>query len=428
MSVTSPQESGINQTQVLNLKQAQQERHDITILKNHEKKWLRVRPSQQPQSYGDNSVIEFNLKGQGVDYVNLNGSVLVVTMQWDGAGTTVPAKTFFTYGTMGMFKRFQLRSGVFDVEDINQWGKFMYYQTIFPAKKGFVDFLSRIAVKDPPEFALVKNQSNTFQVPFATCLDNGGYFPVYNLAEELKLRFTLDNGNNALSVLGDDCTYTFRIDDAYLLVDGLTATSGSVLNDVPYKFKSFTTLGFVNSVVGVADVRIDKFSYDVKKTSLKKFFGGYNINIVPNDKTSSPDVYRSLFIENVNKYFFSMGGINYPFQDGVVANVQQWTQFQKYFHRQDVSLILEHWQTGFKEFTSTKPGEYPESGAITASFDRLDQMSSVISGIDSERYPVQLIVDRKAVVDGIDTPASFYAWFTFDIIITLIGGEIKKED
>jgi hypothetical protein len=425
MSVTPPEESGINQTQVINIKQAQQERHDITILKNHEKKWLKIRPSQQPQSYGDNSVLEFNLKGQGVDYVNLNGSSMYIALSLTGVGANVPATAFMSFGACGLFKRFQLRSGVFDVEDINQWGKFMYWQIMHPSKDGFHDIKARMFQVDNVGMAITTDGAVVvLKVPFATCLDNGGYFPVYNLAEELRLRWTLDNGNNNFANIAGDCTYTFTISDAYMMVDGLTATSGAILNDVPYKFKTFTTLGFKNSVVNGNAARIDKFSYDVKKTSLKKFFGGYNQNLGIGVGFIA-NYYRSLLMEDVNSYTFSMGGINYPFQNGVENKFLGFQQWMKYFHRQDCSLITENFWVDFEHFASYNENNYSQSGAVTASFDRLDQMSSVISGIDSERYPVQLNINRGAI--GAQS-LSFYAYFTFDIIISIIGGEIKKED
>ena len=223
-------------TTVLDLKGSQQTQNTITVFKNHEKKWLKITPTLQKTSYKAGDLVRFAFKGQGGDYINFNGSSLWVHMKASVDASLVPA------GLLGLISRFQFRSGVFDFEDIHHYDRYMTSMAYGNVKKNtqILDIKWKTSAPDT-----LSDNFQWLRVPLITCLDAGGYIPVYNLAEELEMRLTLNDPYKFIRKAEEDgANITYEIDDLYFMVDGITATSGGTLNETPFKFHSHTCLGF----------------------------------------------------------------------------------------------------------------------------------------------------------------------------------------
>jgi hypothetical protein len=421
-------------TAITDLKEAQGQQNKIVVFKNHEKKYQKILPIQQLTTYKAGQVLEFSFKGQGVDYINFNGSTLMIQVTMSTVNQELP------FGTEGFIQRFQFRSGTYDFQDIFGYGRWLYSEIRGAMKWGYTDELS-------------KNYSTQaghpvggicwLRIPIVTCLDSAGYFPIYNLAEDLRIRLTLAPDLECCSCLSDHAGVrvgSYTINNAYFLVDGLTGISGSNLDDLPYKFHSINVIGFRDSIPNYDAWGINtlhKISYDIKKTSLKSCYCCIRVNptwVTPANQTNvqNLDTFNQTLgggaTGNIDSYTYTLGGIQFPFQNGVENDHQAYIQYEKHFHRQDSSPLTTAFQNTYANFVllPANPGTTSDY-AMYGDFDRLDQVSEIISGIDSERFPIQL--SWTSLSNGLVAFTCIQeCWFTYDIVVTLVGGEIKIED
>jgi hypothetical protein len=393
-----------NTTAINDLKLAQNRTNEVTIFKNHEKKWQHITPYNSKGVYHAGDLLEFNLKGQGIDYINMNGSSLLVNIEFATGGAQLP------FGTVGLINRFQFRSGAFDFQDIINYNRFVFYTLMGSSKVGFTDSLTKTSLDSNTVGNLTNGNVSWLKIPLITALDAGGYVPVYNLAEDLRLRITLEDTGVVSSGGG-----IYEISDAYLFVDGLTATSGANLDDSPYKFHTTNVIGFKDALSNSAVIKI---SYDVKKTSLKGFLG--QVCFGNNDTAYK---IRNSYINLCSQYKFTMGGINYPFQNYISVPVEAYIEFEKYFHRQDSSIVNTAFSVNYTNYSDTNE-THVDIGLLTGCFDKIDQSMDIVSGLDTERFPITV-----EITNNLGTVfTTLFGWFTFDVIITIIGGEIKIED
>ena len=426
---------------IYDLKQVQQNQNGINIFKNHDRIYLKLRPVNQKNSYSAGDRFEYQLKGQGVDYINFNGSCLFIKINYQRSANLDNA--VLPRGTLGVIYRFENYIGEYPLVDITNYQEFMWMNWLGSSTEN-----SDIQYESGIRSRVAPNSTAWLKVPLMTLYDTCGYFPVYNLAEKFRFIFTVGDyknwflrppvnglGNEFVNeITGDNqCTAPY-ISDTYWLIDGLIARSGAVLTMSPYRFHSLNTLGVKRTFNG-GGLNNFKFSYDIKKTSLKGVLSGLKNpltidyrNIVVAGQNIHQIIAQTSYLGNGLDYcWWSMGGIYYPFRQRINFPYEMWFQFQKFFHLYDSIGTFDNHKIKFLSNWSTSVtwDNHADYTFYAFVFDRLDQTANVISGIDTERYDTQLELTYQNVLNA---SYDLYTFFVYDVIVTVIGGEIKIED
>jgi len=420
------------QTQgIFDLKSVQQGAQNVTVFKNHLRQYVKIRPKNQKPywTYGD--TLEIPLLGQGLDYINFAGSSLVVELHC-ASGSEYPIDTIkVLFGMAGLIRRYQLRAGAADIEDINHYGRFVWLQMM---GHGASTINENEALIEPNcDLGWDGNDAdiNThrFKIPIITLFQPAGYVPIYNIAEDLILRLELAAPNDWFIESGGEAQLAdYHIADAYFLADGMTATSGGQLSDQPFRFHSHTSFGRVENV-STGDNILERYVYDLKKTSMKKWLGMFS-RAKPTDQTAThAEAAESVCNTADFAYGFFLGGQPFPFKDTIKTPLDAYYQYKKYFHRQDAignadqGVIL--YRENFFKLVDQGPDNPFQRFYPCAVFDKLDQDGKVISGIDTERYDIELQIEANTTGTNVER---LFSYFTWDVIVTIIGGEIKLED
>ena len=427
---------------IFNLKKAQQSQKVGIVFKNHQKRWAKITPENKKELYNPGDVMKFRMKGQGVDYINFDSSFLMMQVYVDAV------TTHFLNGSYDMIYRQQTRSGAFNLEDVIEANRFLTFEFTgsvhgYHENHGFLDHFSQTSIGAASiDLPITKLTAIWVKVPFRTILDAGDYIPIYQLAETLDLIFTLNSTAKTLYSIAND----YHVVDAYILADGLVATNNSVLDNSPYKFPSVAILNFVDQIGNLINYNEANtkglrktVTHDIKKTSLKKWVGGFFSDTpVVFENLSHPREYPlSLDVEAIE---FSMGGILYPYINGLDSKQLLWTEVQRYFHllENTISTIanryLQYNTTWFRESTADNIGFYNNHfpAFFCACFDRLNQRNDIVSGLDTERNDVNITFKGlKGCIDGNGNilPIMYLiSFYIYNIMVTILGGEIKIED
>lgn len=432
---------------IFNLKKAQQTQKVGIVFKNHQKRWARISPENKKESYGPGDQMKFKMKGQGVDYINFESTFLMMKVK-------VKADTdFFLNGSHDLIYRQQTRSGAFNLEDVIEANRFLTMEFMGSVHgkttDGYQDNFAQIGIGSATPVGLTTT-AKWIKVPFRTILDAGDYIPVFQLAESLDLVFTLNTTIKTLVSAAND----YEITDVYMLADGLVAANNSVLDNTPYKFPSVAILNFVDQLPDMKSYLSDTatlqktFTHDIKKTSLKKWLAGFfsdtkNTIIADGWDTNNLDTRKYPLSMDSSAIEFSMGGILYPYINGLDSKQLMWTEVQRYYHllENTIPTVATRWlqyeKTWFQDSTKNGDDTYLRhySAIYTACFDRLNQRNDVVSGIDTERYDVNVTFKglKGEVADNAGTlrylPIMYLvSFYIYNIMITIIGGEIKIED
>ncbi len=482
---------------VFDLKIAQLNQETITSFKDHKKESPKVHPRNEKDTYTSGDVITFDLKGQGVDYINMNNSALYLEIKPNNTTQGADDQDLnLLYGTCGLIARLQITNGSVDLMDINSnYGKFVYLEVLGNAgsenyksknvgidglwSSGLTNFQDDIDLQLECPSSIDANVYHNFRVPLITILDAGGYLPVYNLAEQLQIKITLEQGRQCVWGGTTLSANNYLITRPFMVLDGLTVLGGGKMNNTPYRFHAINAISYKNQISNESE----SLSYDIKKTSLKKTMGFFY-----NEETDFTMDYRvrRCFLGgstvgnhrgNVNgalvaplctNFVFNLGGKNFPYEQPLDEQ-SQYIQVEKYFHKYDLTNGLDDdWMMGF--FSGWGVGKCihePYRRAVVpavdslmtnipfvntilcCSFDRLDQTSEIISGIDSERFDIQLrftglsrIADQgifawfnpwgqgAPVVTEFEFEGSIYynAIYWYDCIVTFSGGQINIKD
>lgn len=486
---------------VFDLKIAQLNQETITSFKDHKRETPVIHPRNEKDTYIAGDVITFDLKGQGVDYINLNNCVLYFPIQCPNYGVYADRKwNHLLYGAVGSISRLQITSGSVDIMDFNSnYGKFVYLEilgnvdsenykswlcgfdnTYTSGSINYNDNFDALNYYRPSDLPVDVNEDpviRTFRVPLITILDAGGYIPVYNLAEQLQIKLTLEKAKEVCWGGTTDNELKYEIKGPYMVLDGLTVLGGGKMNAQPYRFHSINAIAYKNQITK----ENENISYDIKKTSLKKhlgffyndetdytwdyrirrcFFGGNTPTNTQPDGTVSSDL--------CDTFVFNLGGVNFPYEQPV-QGFDQYIQVLKYFHKYDLTNGLDDlwmydlysgwdWAKNIREPVQrlgTGETTYCQipfvNSVLCANFDRLEQTSEIISGIDSERFDIQLrltglrrtgggalkgrirytepYTTTSVTIDKNLTGDLFYCCaFWYDCIVTFAGGQVNIKD
>jgi len=416
----------------------------LMTCKNHLRRYTRVRPQQVQATYVAGQQLTFSLKGQGVDYINFDGSCLLVQV------SASVLNSLLTFGSVGLIERFRVRGGATDFEDVHHYGRwvwanhqgqFQVFSNLSEARMSpTANTNTTLLAANPFRFTGVGAVNSVWlQIPLMTMFDQAGYFPVYMLAEELYFLFELAANDEALSNVANP---TYTIHDIYLLCDTLTAVSRGKLTSTPYRWPAQLTYGILHPL-NAAQV-LYRWSYDLKKTSLKKWLGMQMCS------KSAAVLTQANALRGVNgqggaagawsgpsSWSFSLGGTAYPFEAPLSNILEQWIQLLKYFHRQDMDGYNRDYSINYLDsfVTQNKSVALADGAGANiaryfqcAVFDRLDQIASIMSGIDTERYDIQLELTLPVWPLAAEHNVNFFSYLTYDAVFTMGGGEIKMED
>jgi len=418
---------------IYDLKAVQQNAQNVTVFKNHLRQYVKIRPKNQRPFWAYGNTIEIPLLGQGLDYINFAGSSLVVEMELVNLNDAqpYPDNVEMLFGMCGLIRRYQLRAGAADIEDIDHYGRFMWLQMMGHAAITINETESLVNPFSNDTWNRTANQNHrTFKVPLITMFEKAGYVPIYNIAEDLVLRLGLANPNDWLRGSGNTGgvpnTASYRIRDAYFLADGMSATSGGQLSDQPFRFHTHTSFGRVETVPE-GDSILERYVYDLKKTSMKKWIGMFAREKQVDQQNTIEDGMESRANTDDFQYGFFLGGQPFPFKETIKTPLDAFYQYKKYFNRQDAignaDAGVVHYRNNFL-IDATELHDFQRFYPC-AVFDKLDQTGKVISGIDTERYDIELQIEANT--DQLEV-ARLFSYFTWDVIVTIIGGEIKLED
>jgi len=247
---------------------------------------------------------------------------------------------------------------------------------------------------------------------------------MYNLAEQLEFRIELDTAAEMFSLRkapdGAALAFDYEITDIYLMGDTLTATSGGVLNDTPFRWHDYGVYSRQDKFAVGKGTKLN-IPYDLKKTSMKDFT---SMMLTAQTNTAQPfENCRS--IPCPLSYRFTMGGTPFPIETAVSDKHEQWYYFLKFWHRQDITGDVYPYVVRF--------GRFENDGATATafgcfwpclSFEKLDQ-ANWVSGPDTSRYTV--IGEFERVEDGPADNDRFYTWLRWDKFYNIIGGEVIGE-
>jgi len=409
------QQTGINmQTEgVFDLKNTQQGNNRVIVFKDHRRQIVDIYPTNPSFPYTENQVTTWKLKGQGVDYFNWSASILMIKAQEPNN-----RDCFLPFSYAGLIYRLELLSGEFPVMDVTDYGKMVWLHIIGGLEGSCYDGFT--AIRYNSGGALLRGWWGG--IPLITLFDNCGYYPIYNQGEELTLRITWAKNVECLTNPGNNVTY--RIDDAKLVMDGLIATSGGNLDDAPFRWHTFNYLNIRTNLL--PNVLLQRFSFDVKKSSMKKaIFPCFTPWATTN--LAQPYLATDSTLPNLDSYYVSMGGVWFPYQRPIDSRPLWYLQLLQFFHLYDITgFTSPMWITYGSRFRSGIFGNpnRPYCDWICVIFDKLFQMASVMSGIDTERFDTQLITKFTANPNG----KVMIAMFVYDCVCTLAGGQLKIED
>jgi len=418
------------QTQgIYDLKSVQQGAQNVTVFKNHLRQYVKIRPKNQQPYWRYGNTLEIPLLGQGLDYINFAGSCLVMRISiHDQGDENYPANVHMLFGMCGILRRYQLRAGAADIEDINHYGRFVWLQMMGHGASTINENEALVEPDSNLTWARGGSEDHrTFKVPLITLFQPAGYVPIYNIAEDLVLRLELEDPNQWLCASGhEDVDADYHVDDCYFLADGMTATSGGQLSDQPFRFHSHTSFGRIENVPYQDANVLERYVYDLKKTSMKKWLGMFSPAKPTDQQITVINGMKSQALPETVEYGFFLGGQPFPFKETIKTPLDAFYQYKKYFHRQDAIGNADQGVNLYREMFLTEP-QAPKFQKFypCAVFDKLDQDGKVISGIDTERYDVELQLQCSTV--GLEVTRMF-SYFTWDVIVTIIGGEIKLED
>jgi len=414
---------------IFNLKQSVQAGLSKTVFKNHRRQKLYIRPINEKAYYVENDIVKFDLKGHGVDYINLQNSFIMceITGIKDSNYNSPTKQTIYLpYGTVGLLRRFRLLFGSVSLQDLENcgllWWMLMYGSSVQENQNLGTGFTTTCDFKIDG----TKNNPATMKIPFMTILDICKEIPIFQVADRVTMEFTLNSANNCICCEKEDTQGAkFMITKMRLVVDGRVATSGGILEGSEFTFHSWDWRGYQNFLN--QEQKSFSISYDLKKSSVKRFISKW---VFP-QATDFPAGTSFIKSEpNQLKYwYFSMGGKYLPYDFPMDNTMIMYQQLLSFFHLNFNMGFLTNQTIQYCTNTDSSTGHALHNFLknffwFCCVFDRLPQNNQVMSGISTERFDIQLHVDLAI---QLLTPL-LVSFFEYDIIVHFRGGLIEIED
>jgi len=450
----------LNAEAIFNLKSAQAPSQRVVVLKNHERKVVNIYPDSRKSEYLPGDIIEFSLKGQGLDYINLGDSTLWVKAA--ATDPTHPDRTRLLHGLFDIFQRQEIKYGSNTISDNVACNKYLYLNY-----KGSVNYGGTLGAGWTSNMSLTKLGPDSYagypfeperwhQVPFRTILDDAGYLPISNLAQNLTLRWTIAP---PIEVIGPENyeenkeipqNASYKILDIFLELVGEVVLSGGELNAEPIKYHTLDYISFQNQISsaqalttvypyqGGADF---SFSYPIHRSSLKSMIGAFFDNAgIPIEGTDSeagvPTLGSRKNPQNQGCYRIipSIAGEYYPYRNGLREDAFIFREVQRYFRKVDntlgnseISLINFNNQNWSSVITEDNNIFTFRPFFFCVNFDKIDQNSQITSGINTINTNVDCTWEGLCFLNennGDAAPRDLVVFFNYDIVVQIVEGEI----
>lgn len=301
-----------------------------------------------------------------------------------------------------------------------------------------------------------------FPIPFSCGLDGTQpslYLPMYQLATKNQLEFTVNEwwevfhpinaGQGAPDEQALIDGLQMYIMDTYIECIGLRCTEGAIKTPIPFVYK---TIGVHGSSAEIASgkTRYD-YSLDVSRSSVRNTLHSWT-PIEANMKKVSVNVLPDVINKNINwmtsstfdnfadfhafptvlpvEFAGYLGGTLYPYQQPIRLR-EMYTEFERYRHQVDNSGIPIH-DPNMAICLATYTHQYlnviPNVAAFlygVIMYDPLDQIGSLIGGMDTDRYPFGT---RVALREALKENKMWNVFVEYWRVDTWAGGKINIEE
>lgn len=441
--------------EIVDLKRAQKEA--IYVLKNNVRNRFYVEPINNKGPYfNPNDVITFSLKPHGYDFIDFNSMCLSFEIQvWaDGTGITAGpynnATQFFTFmmGAWSVIRRIELLVGSRTIEDIDNYHVLTTHHVLHNVDEGYTNTWNGWT----PDFERAnrcfhKGTAPTeakwcrFKIPIHLCLERGTYLPIYNLAEDLQIRISLENQRRCLrsgfiTVSPAPTTQPmYAIRGLRISLEAINAMAGASLTPDVYPFTSSTVTHYTYPWAITSSLfsrPIDARYMSTKKImALQMYENEWNKGdfTAANSQYWRSETFSSWFRDNIDTYVVRIGGVNFPAQDRVQLPIDMFNNTQIFYHNYDDNTSLKKDWINRDTFwlnpllVTTDPANFTKF-SVCAVLENLPLAENIISGINTEKSNVMLEMSGT-VAKAYNTVVLVWVWR--DMIISFEEGTINVE-
>ena len=453
------------------MKSAQQVPH--ILLYGNRRVDIQIQPAHGVQKFMFNQPLEFELYSKSFyQYINFNKAMLTATfyiqlkMVEDKSITvTLP------FNTISLFDTYTETVGPdLILEESQEYGKFWSLQSLIRDRK-IVDVstwrctstVMNIAAKDANEIRRIyptsraikftcphgKSGTHTFwfdiQIPIVTQLEAAGWFPIYNIAAPIRLKWTLHDKSKILKAPAEEENASeieaYWIQDVLLNMESLAVTDNTALNTNKYSWQSI--------------------SYDVNKMDLKWLYQTpfqtnwswrsrwnnvksimqvvYNATVdnanIEVDHgcdalvAENPWVYYDTVTKKCTSTVWYWNNYRYPGQGAIDQPLIYYKNFCEYYGKYDDNGIEDDKFITFGEYSHYYTGgKFP---IMCFDFSTLTQTPSVMSGISSKQSWIDQQTwwqkrDNKAGNVENDLDGYLYTFIVRNVLFVMKGGVLKK--
>lgn len=457
--------TNISKTQsvaLTDLKQSQVK--DIIVLKNNKKNKLFVTPINDKDIYRQNDTMTFSIKPEGYHFIDFN----TLCLSWDYGcfcdGTTFVNQNFTSenhwmvpmFGAWSCIKRVELIVGSKVKEDIDHYNILTTFKIIGNLKLGYFEKLNgcSLTVKERAFECYTKGDTAVkffrYQIPLYGLLEAGGWLPIYNLAEDLRIRITFEKNTRCL-MFGDQdwedgnisltVKPSYHIKNARLSFNCINVTVGGKLDPIPYTFASKTTdvtQFFWKSGVTTFSSYLQYRKLSVQKLAIIQITDEMWTRDYPTNKATA-DLFRQEILATytdggisggllgvTGSYLLKLGGVNYPYQDKVVHKIDMYNNYLEYFNDFDSNTNLSNRTVSYEPFLAGGNSRQWDVGfnfAVCISLQQLPFNNKVLSGINLELTPLHIILQGNHTVN-----TNVFIFCTQDVIVSFSAGTLNIEN
>lgn len=444
------------------IKEAQQEPH--VMFRDSTRSEVTIYPSQQLSTYHSQDPLHFEFYAKNFyHFINFNKAIMQGEIYFDFSVVNPSANTdsvniTLPWNAISIFDSYSERIGDVLLEQSTAYGKKWAIEDYIRCDKALMDGATwRCAcaptksIPDPGAsnimFSHVITSSRLiyipgnwqgpynnitikvlFQIPIVTQLENAGWFPIYQMADPIRMEFKFlpfeqifTIGTSAGTLLRDVYYKNFRLDCSVLRVNEST-----VLTTSPYSWQSvsydyFNEKVYLNAANFTEWVKIWESRWRNTKSILQivqtadddNSDYGQNHGIDALEQTGPFSMSTSVPTE----VLFSWNGYNYPNQVPINTLYQLWRLWLEFNATYDDNGITKNYTVDFEKWA--------DSGAFFGiDFSTLTQAGDIISGLNTKDARLM----EKVKIPACTNPrfVNIRTYINRNVLFILEGGGIAK--
>lgn len=274
------------------------------------------------------------------------------------------------------------------------------------------------------------------QIPVFTCLEQGGWFPIYNMWNTISTQYTLTDFNNVFYFRNDDhqqiATPSYELYQPFMELETLTVKNDLALDMAPYTFKSVTwdiipqQITFFSDKIKQWERTLEERYRNISglltwmedESSNKSCIMDKIVNFVAENKTKK---YNSPPLTTDPYCLIRIAGKNWPNEnarDNLLLMYMSWCEF---FNKYDDNGMID---SDFIDFD-----QWLEMGGFAADLSVLTQTPNIMSGVNVRRIPMHIAfkVSENSKLKANNTYTCYYA-FVRNIILSFFQGTVQKQE